>query len=183
MHVAAYLATCLNKAGLPITPEEALYNARSRPLLREHTVSRSERTIVVHPGSGSKKKNYSPKFWLNLIKNKDLGMAHTWIVLVGPAEEKWNHIIVKGLLEKKIEIIRSPHKDKLLSLLENASLYIGHDSGITHLAAMLGTRTICFFKNSDPLQWAPLGPYVTIIPYDTSLEGIYKKIEDELART
>jgi len=67
-------------------------------------------------------------------------------------------------------------------LLKKASLYIGHDSGITHLTAMLGIPTICLFKNSDPLQWAPLGPDVTVIAYDKPLRVIYKKIKDELTK-
>ena len=182
IHVAAYLASCLKKSGLPINPKETIDEARKRYLFIKGKPSKSESTIVLHPGSGSKKKNYSPEFWLNLIRNKDLRIAHTWILLLGPAEEKWDQIISKELSEIEIEIIHSPHKDKLLSLLKKASLYIGHDSGITHLAAMLGTRTICLFKNSDPLQWAPLGPDVTIISYDTPLQVIYNKIRDELSK-
>ena len=182
IHVAAYLASCLKKSGLPINPEKAIDEAQRRPLLGEGKPWRSERTIVLHPGSGSKKKNYSPEFWLNLIKTKNRGISHKWILLLGPAEDKWDQIISKELSEIEIDIIHSPHKDKLLSLLKKASLYLGHDSGITHLAAMLGTRTICLFKNSDPLQWAPLGADVTIISYDTPLQVIYKKIKDELTK-
>lgn len=182
IHVAAYLASCLNKSGLPINPEKAINDALERPLLTKGKPSKSESIIVLHPGSGSKKKNYSPEFWLNLIRNKDLGIAHTWILLLGPAEEKWDQTISKELEKREIEIIYSPHKAKLLSLLEKASLYIGHDSGITHLTAMLGTRTLCLFKNSDPLQWAPLGPDVTTITRDTPFQVIYTKIRDELSK-
>jgi len=182
IHVAAYLASCLKKSGLPINPEETIDEAQKIPLFGEGKPSKSESTIVLHPGSGSKKKNYPPEFWLNLIRNKDLRISHTWILLLGPAEEKWDQIISKELSEIEIEIIHSPHKDKLLSLLKKTSLYIGHDSGITHLAAMLGTRTICLFKNSDPFQWAPLGPNVTIISYDTPRQVIYNKIRDELSK-
>jgi len=182
IHVAAYLASCLKKSGLPINPEKAIDEAQRRPLLGEGKPWRSEHIIVLHPGSGSKKKNYSPEFWLSLIKNKNRGISHKWILLLGPAEDKWDQIISKDLSEIEIDIIHSPHKDKLLSLLKKASLYLGHDSGITHLAAMLGTRTICLFKNSDSLQWAPLGPDVTIISYDTPLQVIYKKIKDELSK-
>jgi len=182
IHVAAYLASCLKKSGLPINPEKVIDEAQRRPLLGEGKPWRSERTIVLHPGSGSKKKVYSPEFWLSLIQNKNRGISHKWILLLGPAEDKWDQIISKELSEIEIDIIHSPHKDRLLSLLKKASLYIGHDSGITHLAAMLGTRTICLFKNSDPLQWAPLGPDITIISYDTPLQVIYKKIKDELSK-
>jgi len=40
---------------------------------------------------------------------------------------------------------------------------VGHDSGITHLAAMLGAPTIALFKHSSVAQWRPLGPTVQVI--------------------
>ena len=182
IHVAVYLAACLQKAGLPCNPGGALDEARKRPLLVKGKASKSESTIVIHPGSGSNKKNYSSEFWINLIRNKDFRVNHIWLILLGPAEQEWDQNILTKLLEKNLRIIHSPDKDTLLSLLKNASLYIGHDSGITHLAAMLGTRTICLFKNSDPLQWAPLGPHVTIIRGDTPPNVISTKIRTELSK-
>ena len=182
IHVAAYLASCLQKAGLPCNPGRALDEARKRPLLLRGKASKSESTIVIHPGSGSTKKNYSSEFWINLIRNKDFGVNHTWLILLGPAEQEWDQNILTKPLEKNIRIIHSPYKDTLLSLLKNTSLYIGHDSGITHLAAMLGTRTICLFKNSDPLQWAPLGPHVMVIRRDTPPHVISTKIRAELSK-
>ena len=50
-----------------------------------------------------------------------------------------------------------------MSLLEAAPLYIGHDSGITHLASMHGAPTIALFKNSSIHQWRPIGPAVEVI--------------------
>lgn len=182
IHVALYLASCLEKSGLPVNPEEALEEARRRPLLGKNKLSRSEDVIVLHPGSGSKKKNHPPEFWIDLIKGKDLGIFHKRILLLGPAEEEWYQIIAKKLSGIEIEIVHSPDKDRLLSLLKNASLYIGHDSGITHLTAMLGTQTIALFKNSHPLQWAPLGPDVTVISDVKYPEIIYKKIKEKLQR-
>jgi len=183
IHAASYLASCLKKSGLPINPEKAIDEAQRIPLLVEGKPSRSDGTIVLHPGSGSKKKVYSPEFWLNLIRNKALGISHKCILLLGPAEEKWDQIISKELSEIEIDIIHSPHKDRLLSLLKKASLYIGHDSGVTHLAAMLGPRIICLFKNSDPLQWAPLGPDVTVIADCHDPHVIYGKIKEILRKT
>lgn len=180
IHVALYLASCLEKSGLPVNPEEAIEEAMRRPLFGKNELSRSGSIVVLHPGSGSKKKNYPPEFWLDLIRGKALGLFHKRILLLGPAEEEWYQILAKGLSGVEIEIVHSPDKDRLLSLLKNASLYIGHDSGITHLTAMLGTQTIGLFKDSDPLQWAPLGPDVTVISDVKSPKIIYKKIKEKL---
>ena len=182
IHVALYLASCLKKSGLPLNPESSIEQAKIRPLLKQNGPSRSEGTVVFHPGSGSNSKNYPAEFWIDLIRDTAFNIFHKRILLLGPAEEEWHRISTRELSGSDVEIIFSPSKDRLLSLLKKASLYIGHDSGITHLAAMLGTRTICLFKNSDPLQWAPLGPDVTIISYDTPLQVIYNKIRDELSK-
>ena len=43
-----------------------------------------------------------------------------------------------------------------------ASLYIGNDSGITHLAAAVGTPVLALFGPTDPAVWAPRGPHVQV---------------------
>jgi len=77
----------------------------------------------------------------------------------------------------------TPSRSPRLVLLQNAPLvqvaqhlhqcrcYLGNDSGITHLAAMLGIPTIALFGPSDPLIWRPLGRSVKIIQ-ETPLERL-----------
>jgi ADP-heptose:LPS heptosyltransferase len=52
---------------------------------------------------------------------------------------------------------------KAAALLEGSSLYVGNDSGITHLAAATSTQTVALFGPSDPRQWAPRGRKVSIL--------------------
>jgi heptosyltransferase-3 len=182
IHVALYLASCLKRSGLPVDPEEAIAEARSSPVLEKGTPSRSGSTVVLHPGSGSRKKNYPPHLWLDLIRGEDLGVFRNRTVLLGPAEEHLYQFFAGGLSGVGAEIVVSPHRGRLLSLLREARLCIGHDSGITHLAAMLGTPTIALFRNSHPLQWAPLGPDVTVITEVTQPRDIRKKIKVTLRR-
>jgi len=179
IHVALYLASCLRESGLPVSPEEAIKEAGSRPLLTKDRPSRSGEMVVLHPGSGSKRKNYPPGFWLDLIKGRDLGIFHKRVLLLGPAEEQSYQIFATGLPGKEIEIVVSPDDHRLLLLLKEASLYLGHDSGITHLAAMLGTPTIALYKNSYPLRWAPLGPDVTVIAGVEPHEVIYNRVREK----
>ena len=82
-------------------------------------------------------------------------------VLLGPAEADLHAYFVTRL--KDLEILVCPERERLLSILGNAGLYVGHDSGITHLSAMLGTPTIALFKESLVHRWRPLGPAVKVI--------------------
>jgi len=70
--------------------------------------------------------------------------------------------------ERDVQILISPHMDRLSLLLQEALLYVGHDSGITHLAAMLGAPTIALFRHTSVTQWRPLGPRVNVIESSTS---------------
>jgi ADP-heptose:LPS heptosyltransferase len=47
--------------------------------------------------------------------------------------------------------------------ISTARIYIGNDSGISHLAAAAGTPVVAIFVASDPLVWAPRGTHVTVL--------------------
>jgi hypothetical protein len=52
----------------------------------------------------------------------------------------------------------------LATTLKAARLYVGADTGPTHLAAALGVRTVALFGPTDPARWAPIGPCVRVAP-------------------
>jgi heptosyltransferase-3 len=179
IHVAVYLAECLEQAGLPVNPEEAFEAACHRALLESESPTIRQKRIVFHPGSGGKGKNHSPDFWRELVhasKKDPLLSGHRVVVLLGPAEERIYPFFTENLIREDAQILFSPEKEHLVSLLTKASLYMGHDSGITHLAAMLGTPTIALFKKSSVYQWAPLGPVVRVIKSDESSSGLIGKV-------
>jgi len=65
------------------------------------------------------------------------------------------------------ELIERPKDVKALAyLLSHASLYIGNDSGVSHLAGFVGTQAIVLYKTTDPKIWGALGRNVTHIPTD-----------------
>lgn len=161
VHVALYLAGALENSGLPVHAEKAITEAMNRPLLLPG--HRSRLRVVFHPGSGGAQKNHPPEFWYDLLRafRKSIPRAQEMpVILLGPAEEK---LLPLFSAEKEAELLLSPDMGGLSLLLQEASLYIGHDSGITHLAAMLGAPTIALFRHSSVTQWRPLGPRVKVI--------------------
>jgi ADP-heptose:LPS heptosyltransferase len=87
------------------------------------------------------------------------------VILLGPAEEETLPLFSA---EKEVEVIFCPDVARLSTLLQEAFLYVGHDSGITHLAAMLGSPTVALFRHSSVAQWSPLGPMVKVIEASSS---------------
>lgn len=166
IHVARYLCETLAGAGLPVDPGCAMERARNRPLLRGGSESGPKRGIVVHPGSGSPRKNLSPELWLAFLERISeepvLQNPGKGVVLLGPAEEDLRDFFGKQGLGS-LEMVFCPRDEELVSLLKTAFFYAGHDSGITHLAAMLGTPTLALFRQDNVSMWRPLGPAVTAI--------------------
>ena len=176
-HVVIHMLSCLKSAGIPVDPQAAFNAALNQPAMKSGKAKRKK--TVLHPGSGSMKKNYSPDFWFNLsARIKSAGPSMDIYFLLGPAEEEIFHIVEKKAGECDAEII-CPVGKELLSTLNNTLLYIGHDSGVTHLAAMLGINTIALFKNSSIYQWRPLGPSVKIIESGGDEESILKRTVGE----
>lgn len=103
-------------------------------------------SVVLHPFSGSGKKNWPEARYRELAGQ--LACAVEWTV--GPEDE------LPGA--KRFDNLR-----ELADWIAGARLYIGNDSGIAHLAAATGVATLVLFGPSSPLIWGPRGRKVTIL--------------------
>jgi ADP-heptose:LPS heptosyltransferase len=185
VHVALHLAQCLERAGIPIDPESSFKEALKSPLLGGRRPPGQETNILLHPGSGGRNKNHSVQFWLELIRElkekiPPLSPSIRLGLLLGPAEELLYPVFRERLKDESVKITFLPRTEDLKPLLEKTALYIGHDSGLTHLAAMLGTATIALFKNTSVHQWRPLGPRVTVICKEEENQALLGRILYEI---
>ena len=130
---------------------------------------------LIHPGSGSFKKNYSPLLYRELANILRQYGYHKVGFIFGPVEEeKMKEDDFTG------EWIEHP-KDvmALADLLSHASLYIGNDSGVSHLAGFVGTQTIVLYKTTDPKIWGVLGKKVTHLQANGEKSAL-RKIQEHL---
>jgi heptosyltransferase-3 len=141
-HASEYYMECL---GFPDAP----------PLRLPIAAHKIIKDVIIHPGSGSRKKNWPFELFRSLGQVlEEQGRSVWWCI--GPAEDDSRipdngHMFQTGSLET------------LAHYLSAAHLYIGNDSGISHLAAAVGCRTIAIFGPTDPRVWAPLGSNVIIV--------------------
>jgi hypothetical protein len=171
VHAALHLARCAAGAGLPADPEGCVTEACERPLLEGVPGERAG--LVVHPGSGGPRKNLSPVFWRAFL-NRFRGESDI-ALLLGPAEEGMGrHFQDCG----PIRAVLSPDTEDLLTLLGRAACCVGHDSGISHLAAMLGTPTVAVFKESNHRVWRPLGPVVRVLRAREEGERLLERVAE-----
>ena len=188
IHIARYFSDCLKKAGFPVNPRTSFKNAQNRPLISLKHPSCSGNTVVVHPGSGGPHKIHPHGFWLRLlerlVRERDFQRL-TPMILLGPAEGSLYSFFKENLESTRGKICFCPDRQTLIRLLGKAGLYLGHDTGITHLAAMLGIPTIALFKENNVAQWHPLGPIVRVIkskePKASLIDQVIKQAK-ELSR-
>jgi len=179
VHVAKHLAQCLKSAGLPVDPVRSIKAIQGGILRKKYGLSGRRNKIVLHPGSGSLEKNHPPEFWSNLLKKlcseTDLGRLKP-VFLLGPAEESLHSYFKDRLQPYDIQILFCPGKERLIKTLNEAAICLGHDSGITHLSAMLGTPTVALFKKNNAVQWGPLGPNVTVIRGEEPGQELFERV-------
>jgi ADP-heptose:LPS heptosyltransferase len=68
------------------------------------------------------------------------------------------------------------------AILRRARAFLGNDSGISHLAGMLGLPTLALFGPTDPALWAPLGPRVRVLRSESLTDLGVNRVAGELER-
>jgi heptosyltransferase III len=107
-----------------------------------------ENFAVIHPFSGSPRKNWPLEKFQRLAAQLERVMPVQWCA--GPEDPPLAGAVRTGDLWE------------LARWLARARLYVGNDSGITHLAAAVGTPVLALFGASDPQVWQPRGTYVKV---------------------
>jgi ADP-heptose:LPS heptosyltransferase len=119
-------------------------------------ISPGEKFLVIHPGSGSARKNWPMDRFLLLADHlRRQGKTIVWIK--GPAESDL------GRLPGTDCIVENPQLSALAAILKRAEFFLGNDSGVAHLAAAAGCPSLVLFGASDPNVWSPRGHDVRIV--------------------
>jgi len=133
---------------------------------------------ALHPGSGSPKKNWPLAHWLALIPQ----LPGPLLIILGEAElPGWSALtstrLSPGLTPHRLGstavtlAINLPLED-LVTVLHRSRHFLGHDSGISHLAAACGVPSLLLFGPTDPAMWSPPAPHVKVIRRGASLASI-----------
>jgi heptosyltransferase III len=106
---------------------------------------------VIHPFSGSVRKNWP----LNRFREVAARLALPVRWCAGPEESLPREVMS--------DATRFENLYELGCWLGSARVYVGNDSGITHLAAAVGTPVVAVFGPTDPVVWAPRGERVRVV--------------------
>ncbi len=164
VHITTYLLNTLHVLGIDahnLRPQIAVPEASqpSSPV--------SSRRIAIHSGSGSKSKNWGVDNFIELCRRVFETYQAEIMLIAGPAEYELVQDISSRLAGCLLTIIEKRPLPEIAAALRGCALYIGNDSGISHMAAAVGTPTIVIFGPSNPHIWRPLGRQVIVL-YDES---------------
>lgn len=119
--------------------------------------------VIVHPHSGSPKKN--------------------WPI------ERFRELARRFNAEWAVRDDGTPMIEDLYQLacwLASAAVYVGNDSGITHLASAVGTPVVALFGPTDPAIWRPRGEHVEVVKRDhledIDVDEVVRAVERLLGR-
>lgn len=125
-----------------------------------------DRWIALHPGSGSPRKNWSFEGWVEVAASlADRDPSIRFLITHGEAEEPVIEAFLALLRDRGVRHLRSGHLSlpALGALLRRCDLYLGHDTGVSHLAAACAVPSLLLFGRTDPSIWAPRHPTVSVI--------------------
>ena len=175
-HTALWLAETLRPLGVrpPATlaalaeqtpplrpPAEAVAQAEA---LRR-TLRLPERTLALHPGSGGAAKRW-PAARFAEVAAMARAEGYAPLLLAGEADtqalaETQAALAKRGVIAQTAQGLPVA---TLAALLARCAGYLGCDSGVSHLAALVGAPTLAVFGPSDPARWAPVGLRAQALP-------------------
>jgi heptosyltransferase-3 len=123
------------------------------------------RLVAIHPGSGSPQKNWPSDRWLALAHWLERELRADVRVILGEAEPD-------DLLAGVGRHIRNRPLGDLADQLARCRLFLGHDSGVSHLAASAGAPGIILFGPTDSAIWAPPSPNVRVLKSGSAVSAI-----------
>lgn len=110
--------------------------------------------VVLHPMPQWRYKQWTPEGWAAIAAYcQQQGLK---VVVSGSAATaELDYIAKLQLPEETLNLAGKLSLAQLAQVIAGAKLYVGCDTGITHLAAATGVATIALFGPSDPVKWTP----------------------------
>jgi len=118
---------------------------------------------AIHPGSGSPDKNWPLERFLETAQILRDRRRVQPIFLLGPVEQESGLILNSKIQAQHWPVIKGIGLPLLAGVLSLCAGYLGNDSGVSHLAAVVGIPTVVLFGPTGPAFWSPQGPAVKIL--------------------
>lgn len=156
----------------------AIFDADNVPQLKVRTSGenmpgpQSAPTLALHPGSGSEKKNWPEAKWADLLQHLVQETNSNLLLIGGEAEGERLQRLSAALPITRTRVAQSLPLTDLARLIQQCAAFVGHDSGISHLAAALGLPGIVLWGNTLEEIWRPPQNQVVVLKHPAGLKMI-----------
>lgn len=151
----------------PLSPSQTVWPlggdwAAGEDLLEQAEIRAGRPLVIIQPGSGAPEKCWHLQNFIELATALK-SCRFRPVFLLGPVEqERFGPQDMKALSEWPL--LSGLSLTSVLQVLTQAELYVGNDSGISHLAAAMARPTIALFGPAgNPARYRPLGSHVTVL--------------------
>lgn len=164
----------------------AIFDADPHPHLPLHETARSN-CVAIHPGSGSEQKNWPEAQWASFLKRALAETDHRFVLIGGEAEGNKLERLTHALPKERLEVAQNLPLPDLARKLTQCSFFLGHDSGITHLASACGLPGLILWGPSRAEIWRPRQPGMQILQSgeqlsQLSVDSVYSAFRQHLGR-
>ena len=163
-HAARQLARPIEELGIKVVDlaERIFPSIEDQEFAREFLASLRQPIIAIHPGSGSREKNWPLENWISLFSaGSHFADLERILVISGEADKAQTDQLEREWKDRDVRFAKNLPLPRLAAVLER-SIFIGHDSGISHLAAAADANCILLFGPTDPNVWAPKNQNVQV---------------------
>ena len=128
--------------------------------------------IALHPGSGSPRKNWPVARWIEVAQGLVEQRPNLRFVIIGGEADRAALQSIGGALAPgRIRIMEGAPLPQVAAWIAACEMFLGHDTGISHLAAATGIPCVLLFGPSDASVWLPPQPRVRKLQPATGVIG------------
>jgi ADP-heptose:LPS heptosyltransferase len=165
-HAAFQLAEPLERLGLKLRDPAARIFPSSKDVgAAEGLLAELRRPLMaIHPGSGGERKNWPLEGWLALQKKMlaDARIGHL-LIIGGESDSQQLAQMRLTMRADRQSVLENLPLPLLGAILSQCAFFVGHDSGISHLAAAAGASCLLLFGPTDPQVWSPANRRVCVL--------------------
>jgi heptosyltransferase-3 len=128
----------------------------ARATLMSLGVDESRPLLIAHPGAGARWKEAPAARFAQALERMAADGGYEVLIHQGPADGNAVNALLRGLTIPT-QLLLDPSLTELAGALALAQAYLGSDSGVSHLAASVGTPSVILYPPETIRQWAPWG--------------------------
>lgn len=180
-HATQQLACPIETLGLPISDfaPRVHPSGQDRDFADRFLHGLAEPIVAFHPGSGSERKNWPLQSWIDLGNHFLTSFEGSLVIVGGEADIDRIARLESTWSDRRIRFAKNLPLTQLAAILER-TVFVGHDSGVSHLAAATGAKSILLFGPTDAAVWAPLNQNARVI---RAPDGNLERLDNAVVRT